>query len=155
MKRYLKYFLIFLLVLFLWSLSGLLFNYNDAFYELLKKPSFVLNKNLIGIFWAIIYVLISISITIVISKKNILKEMDYLYILLTNYLSNQLFMYFFFYLMSPFLAFIVTTITFISSIFVYIETKKISKKASYLLIPYIIYSAYAELQILFIYFMNF
>src|SRR5574344_1964237 len=150
MKRYIKPISVFFLILFLWLLSGFLFKYNDSFYELLKKPSFVLNKNLIGVFWFIIYILNSISITIIIFKRNIFKELDYLYILLTNYLSNQLFLYFFFYLMSPFLAFIVTTITFISSIFLYIETNKISKKSSYLLIPYIIYSAYAELQILFI-----
>ena len=92
---------------------------------------------------------------IVSKKTNILKNNDYLYILITNYLSNSLFMYFFFKLMSPFLGFAITTTTFLSSIFLFIETKKISLKASYFLIPYIIYGLYAFILMTTIYFMNF
>ena len=83
------------------------------------------------------------------------KNKDYLYILITNYLSNQLFMYFFFYLMCPFLGFIITIIISLSTIFLYLETKKISKKISYYLIPYIIYSTYALILMSTIYFINF
>ena len=86
---------------------------------------------------------------------NIFKNKDYLYILITNYLSNQLFMYFFFYLMSPFLGFIITIIISLSTIFLYLETKKISKKSSYYLIPYIIYTTYALVLMSTIYFINF
>ena len=88
-------------------------------------------------------------------KINIFKNNDYLYILITNYISNQLFMYFFFYLMSPFLGFAITTIITLSTIFLYIETKKISKNSSYFLIPYVIYTIYAFILMATIYFMNF
>ena len=64
-------------------------------------------------------------------------------------------MYFFFYLMSPFLGLVITTLTFLSSIFLYIETKKITKKSSYFLIPYMIYGLYAFILMSTIYFMNF
>ena len=86
---------------------------------------------------------------------NILKNNDYLYILLTNYISNELFIYFFFKLMSPFLGLAITIIVGLTSYFLYLETKKISKKASYYLIPYVIYSIYAFILMISIYFMNF
>ena len=154
-KKHLKDILLFIIILFLWLLSGLLFKYNKEYYELLKLPSFVLNGKVISIIWFIIYILNTISIIILSKKTNIFKNRDYLYILLTNYLANELFMYFFFYLMSPFLGFAITTVVTLSTIFLYIETKKISKKSSYFLIPYIIYSIYAFILMSSVYFMNF
>ena len=154
-KKHIKDILLFIGILFLWLLSGIIFKYNKEFYDMLNLPFFALDGKVISIIWFIIYILITISIFLVIKKENILKNNDYLYILLTNYLSNQLFMYFFFYLMSPFLGFAVTTITFLSSIFLFIETSKISKKASYFLIPYMIYGLYAFILMATTYFMNF
>lgn len=142
-------------MLFLWLLSGLIFNVNNDYYSLLKLPFFTLNGKIISIIWFITYILITISIFKVIKKINIFKNKDYLYILITNYLSNQLFMYFFFYLMSPFLGFIITIVISLSTIFLYLETKKISKKSSYYLIPYIIYTTYALILMSTIYFINF
>lgn len=147
--------MLFIGILFLWLLSGLIFNVNNEYYSLLKLPFFTLNGKIISIIWFIIYILITISIFKVIKKINIFKNKDYLYILITNYLSNQLFMYFFFYLMSPFLGFIITIIISLSTIFLYLETKKISKKSSYYLIPYIIYTTYALILMSTIYFINF
>lgn len=155
MKDKLKVVLKFLLILLPWFIGGLLFPYNKDFYETLKIPSFALPGVVIGITWLILYVLISISIYMVSKKSNILKNKDYLYVLITNYLANQLFSFAFFYLMSPFLAFVMTSITFISSIFLFIETKNINKKASYYLIPYIIFSSYALIVSLSVYIMNF
>ena len=155
MKTYLKQILLFIIILFLWLLSGLIFKYDPEFYSLLKLPSFALNGKVISIIWFIIYILNTISIVIIINKVKLLQNKDYLYILLTNYLSNQLFMYFFFYLMSPFLGFAITTIVMLSSVFLFIESKKISKTSSYFLIPYIIYSIYAFILMATIYFMNF
>lgn len=147
--------MLFIGILFLWLLSGLIFNVNNEYYSLLKLPFFTLNGKIISIIWFIIYILITISIFKVIKKINIFKNKDYLYILITNYLSNQLFMYFFFYLMSPFLGFIITIVISLSTIFLYLETKKISKKSSYYLIPYIIYTTYALILMSTIYFINF
>lgn len=147
--------MLFIWILFLWLLSGLIFKVNNDYYSLLKLPFFTLNGKIISIIWFIIYILITISIFKIIKKINIFKNKDYLYILITNYLSNQLFMYFFFYLMSPFLSFIITIIISLSTIFLYLETKKISKKSSYYLIPYIIYTTYALVLMSTIYFINF
>lgn len=155
MKNKIKDIISFIIILFPWLISGILFPYNKEFYEALKIPSFALPGVVIGITWLVLYVLISISIYIISKKINILKNNDYLYILITNYLANQLFSFAFFYLMSPFLAFVMTAITFISSIFFFIETKEINKKASYFLIPYIIFSGYALVVSLSVYIMNF
>lgn len=155
MKIKSKDILLFIGILFLWLLSGLLFKVNNDYYSLLKLPFFVLSGKFISIIWFIIYILITISIIKIIKKTNIFKNKDYLYMLITNYLANQLFMYFFFYLMSPFLGFIITIIISLSTIFLYLETKKISKASSYYLIPYIIYSTYALILMTSIYFINF
>lgn len=155
MKTYLKQILLFIIILFFWLLSGLIFKYDPEFYSLLKLPSFALSGKWISIIWFVIYILNTISIVIIINKVKLLENRDYLYILLTNYFANQLFMYFFFYLMSPFLGFAITTVVMLSSIFLFIETKKISKTSSYFLIPYIIYSIYAFILMATIYFMNF
>ena len=155
MKIKYKDILLFIGILFLWLLSGLLFKVNNDYYSLLKLPFFTLNGKIISIIWFIIYILITISIYKVIKKIDIFKNKDYFYMLLTNYFANQLFMYFFFYLMSPFLGFIITIVISLSTIFLYLETKKISEKFSYYLIPYIIYSTYALILMSTIYFINF
>lgn len=154
-KFNIKKIFLFIGLLFPWLISGILFPYNDNFYSMLNIPSFALPGTIIGVIWIILYILIMISVYNVIKTTNIFKKNDYLYVLITNYVANQLFSFTFFYLMSPFLAFIMTTITFISSIFLYIETKNINKKASFYLIPYIIFSAYAFIVSLVVYIMNF
>ena len=154
-KKYIKDILLFIIILFLWLISGLLFNVDYSYYNILKLPLFALKPIYISIIWFIIYILNTISIIIISKRTNIFKNNDYLYILLTNYISNELFLYFFFKLMSPFLGLAITTIVSLSSYFLYIETKKISKKASYFLIPYVIYGIYAFILMISIYFMNF
>ena len=147
--------LIFLSCFIPWLISGIIFKYDASYYEMLNIPSFALSPKLISITWIIIYILIAISIYKVRQEKSILKEGDYLYVLITNYLANQLFLYGFFNLKSPFFGFILTTITFISSIFLFLETKRLNKNASYFLIPYILYNTYAFILSITTYIMNF
>lgn len=151
MKKILR----FILLLFPWLLSGIIFKVDLDYYNYLNLPGFVLPNKLISIIWIILYILITISIYKISINKNILKEKDYFYVLITNFLANSLFIYGFFYLKSPFFGFILTTITLISSIFLFIETKKLNKKASYYLIPYIVFNVYAFILSLSIYIMNF
>lgn len=154
-KKYLKDIILFIIILLFWLLSGLIFNINTEYYNLLKLPSFALKGVYISVIWFIIYIFNTISILLVSKNTNILKNKDYLYVLITNYISNELFIYFFFTLMSPFLGFAITTVIFLSTIFLFLETKKISKISSYLLIPYIIYGTYAFILMASVYFMNF
>ena len=99
--------------------------------------------------------LITISLYKISKTEKIVGNNDLFYVLITNYLANQLFLYGFFNLKSPFLGFILTTITMVSSIFLFLEIKKLNKNASYYLIPYIVYSIYALILSLNIYIMNF
>ena len=151
MKKVLK----FILFLLPWLISGLLFKVDFKYYNMLNLPSFVLPSKLIGIIWFIIYLLITISLYKISKTEKIVGNNDLFYVLITNYLANQLFLYGFFNLKSPFLGFILTTITMVSSIFLFLEIKKLNKNASYYLIPYIIYSIYALILSLSIYIMNF
>ena len=154
-KKYFKNIILFIFILILWLISGFIFDINYDFYNSLNLPIFALNGTIISIIWFIIYVLISLSIIIILKKSNIFKNSDYFYILIINYISNQLFLYFFFNLMSPFLGLCITIIIFMSSIFLYIETKKISRRSSYFLVPYLIYNLYALILMFSVYIMNF
>ncbi len=147
--------LVFLSCFIPWLISGIIFKYDPNYYEILNIPTFALPPKIISISWIIIYILIATSIYKVRQEKNIIKEGDYFYVLITNYLANQLFLYGFFNLKSPFFGFILTTITFISSIFLFLETKRLNKNASYYLIPYILYNIYAFILSLTVYIMNF
>lgn len=151
MKKVLNY----LLVFAPWLISGLLFRVDNDFYNKLSIPSFALNGKVLIILWFIIYILIAASIYTLRNKVDILKNKDYLYVLLTNYLANQLFLYGFFSLKSPFMGFILTTITFVSTIFLFLETRKIDKRSSYFIVPYLLFSIYAFIVSLSVYIMNF
>ncbi len=151
MKKVLKFLICFLP----WLISGLIFKFDESYYKMLEIPKFALSPNLTSIIWVIIYILISISIYKVSTNNNIFKSSDYFYVLITNYIANQLFLYVFFNLMSPLFGFVITTVTFVSSIFLLLETKKLNKKACFFLIPYNIFSLYAFILSLTVYIMNF
>ena len=151
MKKVLK----FIIILLPWFVSGILFKYDFSYYEMLRIPSFALPPTITSITWSVIYIFIAISIYLLSSKTNIIKQSDYFYVLITNYLSNQLFLFGFFNLKSPFLGFVLTTITFVSSIFLYLENSKLDKKSSYFLIPYLVFNIYAFILSLTVYIMNF
>lgn len=140
----------FTLFLLPWFLNILICNdYN--YFNQINIPSFALPQNLFGITWFILYSLISISI-VIISNKYFTK--DYKLTLLLNYIFNQLYTISFFCIKNTFLSFIICLLTFITSTFLYYETKKISEKASKFLIPYTLFLIYATILSLSIYVIN-
>ena len=151
MKKVLK----FIIVLLPWFIGGLIFKYDASCYEMLNIPSFALSPTLTSIIWFILYFIIATSIYLLTNKTNIFKQSDYFYVLVTNYLANQLFLFGFFNLKSPFLGFVLTTITLVSSIFLYLESNKLDKRSSYFLIPYALFNIYAFILSLTVYIMNF
>ena len=84
MKRDFKTIILFIIILFFWSLSGLIFKVNQDYYSYLTLPKFILSNKLISILWFVVYILNSISIIIITKKVNIFKNYDYLYILITS-----------------------------------------------------------------------
>ena len=150
MKKILK----FILVLLPWFIGGFLFRSNTIFYKSLNKPVFAPPSIVFPIVWSVLYLLIAISIYLIL-KNNKLKDIpSYTKTLIINYFSNQIFSFLFFTLKSPFLALIDTFIVFISSLFLYYESKELNKTSSKLLIPYIIWNMFATILIISIFFMN-
>ena len=144
----------FILILIPWFIGGLLFKSDTIFYKSLNKPVFAPPSILFPIVWTILYILIALSIYLIF-KNNIFKDTkNYNKALLINYFSNQVFSFLFFTLKSPFLALIDTFIVFISSLFLYYESKELNKASAKLLIPYIIWNLFALILIIFIFFMN-
>ena len=137
-------FIKYLLFLLPWFISSILFKSSTIYYESLSLPFFAIPSYLFGIVWTILYILIAISIFMVYENSN----KEYKKYLLINFISNQLFTFFFFTLRNNFLSLIDVIVTLISAIYLYNETKIQNKKASYFLIPYIAFSIYALLLIL-------
>jgi translocator protein len=152
--KIIKNILLFTVIYLLWSIGGLIFKIDTSYYNSLNLPNFILPNNLIAIIWIILYLLITISIFIIIKDNKFYINSDYFYVLITNYIANELFIYAFFTLKSPFLGFTLTTITFISSIFMLLETRLLNKKGAYLLLPYCIFNIYATVLSMSIYFLN-
>ena len=145
MKKVLK----FIIILVPWFLGGLIFPANQIFYKQLNRPVFAPPSIVFAIVWPILYFLIALSIYLIKDKNK-----DYLKYLIINYFSNQVYNFFFFTIKSPFIALIDTIIVLISSLYLYIESKKDNKLSSKLLIPYILWNIYATILIISIYFMN-
>ena len=145
-KKVLK-FIIFLLP---WFLSSLICR-DYSFFNDLNIPTFSLPQNLFGIAWFIIYCLISISV--VFSTENN-TSINYKKDLLYNYIFNQLYAIIFFCFRNIFFGFIMCLLTLLTALFLYYETKSINKKASYFLIPYVLFLVYATILSTTIYFMN-
>ena len=145
----------FIFILLFWLLGSLLFKYDPVYYELLNTPPYVINPTLNSIIWIILYFTISTSIIMVKSKRNIIGNNDYFFILIINYLANMIFPLMFYNLKSPFLGFIMNTIVLISTFYLLLESKKIEKRSFYVLIPYFIYTIYLFIISLSIWIMNF
>lgn len=133
-----------LLLYFLpWFLSNILFKVDTNFYETINKPFFAPPALVFVIIWPILYFLIALAL-----YKNKNKNITFYKSLVINYFSNQIYTFLFFNIKSPFIAFIDSIIVFISSLFLYNETKN-----KYLIL-YIIWNLFITILSLTIYFMN-
>lgn len=136
-KNIIKY----ILCLLPWFLSSIIFKIDTNYYKNLNLPFFAPPTIIFPIVWTIIYILISISIYNSIDKSN----KNYKLYLIINYISNQLYTFYFFIIKNNLLALIDCLIVLISSVYLYIETKSIDKKSSKYIIPYIIWNLFATL----------
>ena len=150
MKKILK----FVIILIPWFLSAILFKTDKTFYKNINKPFFAPTPIIFPIVWTILYILLAISIYLIYKDNKFSETKNYNKTLIINYISNQAFQFFFFTIKSPFLALIDTIIVFVSSLYLYYESKKLNKTSSKLIIPYIIWNGFASILILSIFFMN-
>lgn len=146
------YFIIFLLP---WFLSGLLFSSYITFFDTLNLPWIALPKSLYTPVWIILYILIAISIYRIRKNNDAQYLKGYSQALVGNYIVNQLYLFFMFFLKNPFLGFVDSVAILITGLFLYYETKELDETSSKYLLPYIIFNIYATFLSLLIYFMNF
>lgn len=133
-----------------WFISSILFSNNSNYYNNLNLPIYAINSSFFAIIWTIIYILVALSIFLVINKTN----KKYIITLIINFISNQLFTFFFFTIKNNFLALLDVLLVLISTVILFKETYKINKNASYLLIFYLLFNFYALALILGIIFLN-
>ena len=134
----------FILLLLPWFISSIIFKVDTTFYKSLNLPFFAPPPIIFATLWPILYILITLSIL-----KTNNKDLNYYKSLIINYISNQIYTFFFFTIKSPFIALVDTIIVLISSLFLYLNSNK-----SKLLIPYIIWNIFATVLSFTIYLMN-
>ena len=144
--------IIFLIILFPWFLSGILFPYNAEFFNSLNRPWFTPPPIIFAVIWPILYFLIALSFYLII--KNNKQSKNYLFSYLLNYILNQTFSLFFFYLNNLSLTLYNILFLFISTIYLLIKSKLANKTSFYLLIPYLLWIIFATILFTTIFFIN-
>ncbi len=145
----------FIICLLPWFVSGTLFSSTIDYFDTLHLPWFALPKFLYGIVWTILYICIALSSYKIYSRNHPKHIQGYNQALLSNYIFNQLYLFFMFFLKNPFLGFVDCVVILITSLFLYYETKELDESAAKLLLPYVFFNLYAMILSLSIYFMNF
>ncbi len=145
-------FLIYFIILIPWFISSLLFPFNAGFYQTLNLPVFNPPGIVFAIVWPILYILLALSFFFILKKNKMNK--NYLFAYLLNYILNQAFSLFFFYLNNLTFTLYDTVLLFFSTIYLLIETKKANRTSFYLLIPYMLWIIFATILYITIFFIN-
>lgn len=145
-----KKFLVYLLFLLPWFLSSLIFKIDTSYYNSLDLPWFAPPPIIFAFVWPILYALIAYSVYKTWPNSN----SNYKIYLVINYVSNQLYTFAFFSLKNNFLALVDTIIVLISSLYLYVETKKLNSGKNKYLIPYIIWNIFALILVFSIFVIN-
>ena len=124
---------------------------NFSWYNYLNRSPLNPPNIMFPIAWSILYVLMGISIAIIINKYideqdlEIKKKIkNYIFLFIIQFILNMFWTYIFFGLKSPLFGFIEIIILDILIIITIIKFKTISKAASYILIPYILWCLFAS-----------
>ena len=140
MKKFsLKSLFLFFLFFLLYIIPYFFIQQDLEFYNSLNKiniPSVVFS-----IVWTILYSLLSVYLINV--YKTLHDNKRLLVYLIINYFSNVLYVLFFFQFKMLFLPFVMCCTSFLSILFVWMETILFNKKLSYLIIPNVVWSLFA------------
>lgn len=150
----LKKIILFIIFLLPWFLSAL-FPVDYKYYDTLNLPFFAPPNIFYSIAWTLIYILTALTVTIIATSykwKDI--PSSYKITLLINYLFNQSYILVAFGFKNNFLGFISCLGTFLSCLFLVVETKSLKEKSTKLLIPYVLLSLFATILSFTIYIMN-
>ncbi|MBO3796561.1 TspO/MBR family protein [Bacillus subtilis] len=143
MKKIVGALAVFVITYALFSAAGYLFPVDQEWYNSLKKPDWTPSGTAIGIIWAILFAMISLSAAIVYAAFSFKGAKSFWFTLLINYVLNQAFSYFQFTQKNLLAASLDCLLVAITAIVLLIIAKKYSRAASYLLLPYFLWSAFA------------
>ena len=144
----------FILLLLPWFLAAI-FPVDYKYYESLNLPFFAPPNWFYGVAWTTVYILITITVYSIITnyKWNDIPN-SYKVTLLINYLFNQSYTLVGFGIKNNFLGFVSCLGTFISCLFLVVETKELKEKSTKFLIPYVLLSLFATILSFTIFVMN-
>ncbi|MBJ7571970.1 tryptophan-rich sensory protein [Bacillus halotolerans] len=154
MKKMFGAIVVFIITYALFSAADYLFPIDQNWYHSLKKPDWTPSGSTIGIIWAVLFALISLSAAIVFAKCSFKKAKSFWLAFLINYVLNQAFSYFQFTQKNLLAASIDCLLVAITALVVIIIAKVYSRAASWLLVPYFLWSAFATVLSFTIYSMN-
>ncbi|GED04020.1 TspO/MBR family protein [Bacillus atrophaeus] len=154
MKKTIGAVLVFILTYALFSAAGFLFPVDRDWYDALHKPEWTPSGSAIGIIWAILFALISLAAAIIFAVYTFRQAKGFWIVLFINYILNQAFSYFQFSQKSMLAASIDCLLVAVTALIVIVIANKLNKAASYLLLPYFLWSAFATYLSFTIYSMN-
>ena len=143
--KWLKRILLFVLVVFLYFLPSLIFRSDLEFYDSLEGPK--LPSIVFPIVWSIIYVLMGIFVVSIFDKRKDYNKKDFtrvIIFLVINYVIKQ----------SLFLGYVTTLLSFLTITLTTIESLLLSKKTSFLLLPYVLWGIVASVFSILLYLNN-
>ena len=153
-KKYISAIIVFIITYVLFSLAGVLFPIDREWYDALQKPDWTPSRSVIGIIWTVLFALISLTAALIYAKFSCKESKAFFFILLINYIVNQGFSYFQFTQKNLLAASIDCLLVAVTTLILLLIASKYSKASAWLLVPYLLWSAFATYLSFTIYAMN-
>ena len=147
--------LFFVCVLAIFMVPGFIFGKDTDFYNEINKPVFAPKGIVFSIVWPVLYIIQAYFITNIYYNYKDSPEGKKIFILLiVNGIFNILYTPVFFKLKSLFGGFAISLLVLVSLMLIVMKSKQIKVKEWYLELPYLLWSVFALILSITIYFMN-
>ncbi|WP_025649763.1 TspO/MBR family protein [Bacillus velezensis] len=153
-KKYIGAIIVFIITYVLFSLAGVLFPIDREWYDALQKTDWTPSRSVIGIIWTVLFALISLTAALIYAKFSCKESKAFWVMLLINYIVNQGFSYFQFTQKNLLAASIDCLLVAVTTLILLLMAGKYSKASAWLLVPYLLWSAFATYLSFTIYAMN-
>ena len=142
---FIKTFIVSLIITTLVGLIGILAFPKDMSWYQASKPSFSPPNYLFGIVWPILYILIALSLALVWISANKRQKNKVAQAYGLNLAANALWTPLFFGFRLPLIAFVDIAVIWSTIVWMIFLAKKIDKRASWLLLPYLLWVTFAAI----------
>lgn len=151
-KKYIGAIIVFIIT-YAFFLAGFLFPIDREWYDALHKPDWTPSGSVIVI-WAVLFAFISLSAALIYAKFSCKESKAFWVMFLINYIVNQGFSFFQFTQKNLLAASIDCLLVAVTTLSLLIIARKYSKASAWLLVPYLLWSAFATYLSFTIYTMN-